>query len=207
MEIVLASGNAKKAAELERMLEPLGFRVLRPVDVGGLPDVEEDRETFEGNAEKKAVSAAAHSGRLALADDSGLCVDALGGGPGVHSARYAGVHGDDEANNRKLLDALQDIPGAGRGAHFVCCLVVADPDGKIVCRARGEVHGRIGHGPKGDGGFGYDPLFRVRESGNPFDRRPIAELTPAEKAAISHRGRALAELVRQLKAQAPSTPR
>jgi XTP/dITP diphosphohydrolase len=191
MELLLASGNPKKAGELRALLEPLGIRVLSPSDVGGLPEVDEDQDTFEGNAEKKAVSAARASGRFSLADDSGLMVDALDGQPGVHSARFAGRHGDDEANNQKLLAELGGLPDVERGAHFVCCLTLADPAGQVLCTTRGEVHGRILNEPRGQGGFGYDPLFQIHEPENAYQGRCMAELTGAEKASISHRGRAM----------------
>ncbi|HRV82960.1 MAG TPA: non-canonical purine NTP pyrophosphatase, partial [Planctomycetota bacterium] len=167
MELLLASGNAKKAMELERMLAPLAIEVLRPQDVGGIPDVVEDQATFEGNARKKAVECAQATGRVCLADDSGLCVDALQGAPGVWSARYAGEHGNDPANNRKLLEALAGLPYDQRQAHFVCCLCVAQPDGTIMLETRGAVRGHILTSPQGDQGFGYDPLFALDEPESP----------------------------------------
>ena len=205
MNIVLASGNAKKAAELLAMLEPFGFGVLRPADVGGLPEVDEDQPTFEGNAAKKAISAAQASGQFALADDSGLCVDALDGAPGVHSARFAGTHGDDAGNNRKLLEALADVPLEQRGARFVCCLCVASPTGERLFEVRGEVEGRIRLEPRGEFGFGYDPLFAIDEPDSPEHGQVMAELTADRKAAISHRGRALRQLAEAL-AQAQPNP-
>ncbi len=210
MELLLASENRKKALELVRLLEPLGIRVLSPSDVGGLPEVDEDQDTFEGNAEKKAVSAAKASGKFSLADDSGLAVDHLDGRPGVHSARYAGTHGDDEGNNAKLLQELDGQPAEARGAHFVCCLALSDPNGQILCTTRGEVHGRILNAPRGEGGFGYDPLFQVHEPENPHQGRCMAELDPLEKGSISHRGRALRALAKLLPAHlgiAPTTER
>ncbi|MFT4647256.1 MAG: XTP/dITP diphosphohydrolase [Glaciecola sp.] len=196
MDLLLASGNPKKAGELKSLLEPLGIQVLSPADVGGLPEVDEDQDTFEGNAKKKAVSGALTSGKFTLADDSGLMVDALEGLPGVHSARYAGQHGDDAANNRKLIEALQGSPPEARAAHFVCCLALSDPAGQILCVTRGEVHGRILNEARGQGGFGYDPLFQVHEPDNAFLGRCMAELTAAEKGTISHRGRALRDLAK-----------
>jgi len=206
MDLLLASGNPKKALELNRMLEPLGIRVLSPADVGGLPDVDEDQDTFEGNAEKKAVSAARTSGKFSLADDSGLAVDALDGAPGVHSARFAGQHGDDGANNLKLLEELQGQPKEARGAHFVCCLALSDPNGQILCTTRGEVHGRILNEPRGQGGFGYDPLFQVHEPENAHQGRCMAELSATEKGSISHRGRALRQLAKLLPAHLGIAP-
>ncbi len=210
MELLLASGNPKKAAELNRMLKPLGICVLSPADVGGLPEVDEDQDTFEGNAQKKAISGALASGKFCLADDSGLAVDALDGAPGVHSARFAGQHGDDAANNRKLVEQLAGSPPEARGAHFVCCLALSDPAGQILCITRGEVHGRILNEPRGQGGFGYDPLFQVHEPENAFQGRCMAELTAEEKGSISHRGRALrqlAELIPVHLGTAPTTER
>ncbi len=194
MELLLASGNPKKAQELLQMLAPLEIQVLTPADVGGLPEVDEDQDTFEGNAQKKAVGGALASGRYCLADDSGLAVDALDGAPGVHSARFAGQHGDDAANNQKLIEKLAGTPDEARGAHFVCCLALSDPAGQILCTTRGEVHGRILNEPRGQGGFGYDPLFQVHEPENAFQGRCMAELTAPEKGSISHRGRALRQL-------------
>ncbi len=193
-QLLIASGNAKKARELEAMLGPLGIRILRPSDVGGLPDVVEDRDTFEGNADKKAIESAQASGHTCLADDSGLCVDALDGAPGVYSARFAGGHGNAEANNAKLLRELDGLPQSKRGAHFVCCLSVATPSGEILMRTRGTVQGHILTSPQGAQGFGYDPLFEIAESQSPHDGRAMADLSPEEKASVSHRGRALQAL-------------
>ena len=198
LELVLASGNAKKLRELQTVLGGLGVRVLSPSDIGGLPDVVEDRETFEGNARKKAESAAAASGRWCLADDSGLEVDALGGAPGVLSARFAGEHGDDAANNAKLLAALDGLAPEQRGARFVCVLALAGPEGRTRSVAVGHSSGRILDAPRGTGGFGYDPLFLFTEEGHAATGKVFAELTPDEKASVSHRGRALQELARRL---------
>jgi XTP/dITP diphosphohydrolase len=200
VDILLASDNAKKRLELAELLKPLGWRVLGPIDVGGLPAVEEDETTFLGNARKKAISAAAASGLCSLADDSGLMVDCLGGEPGVRSARFAGVHGDDRANNALLLERLSGRPPHERGARFVCALVLARADGSIAAEVEAQVRGFILESPRGSGGFGYDPLFLFREENHPLSGRVFAELTTAEKAAVSHRGRALAELVTRLSA-------
>ena len=193
VELVLASGNAKKLAELRRVVAPLGAVVLSPADVGGLPEVIEDGATFAANAAKKARRAALACGRLALADDSGLCVDALGGAPGVFSARYAGTHGDDEANNAKLLRELRAADD--RGAAFRCALALATPHGEIAAETEGEVRGSILEERIGEGGFGYDPLFELVEPGHALHGRPFATLTPEEKASVSHRGRALRALL------------
>ncbi|MEM9192406.1 MAG: RdgB/HAM1 family non-canonical purine NTP pyrophosphatase [Myxococcota bacterium] len=186
MKLLFATGNAGKVKELRRLFAELPLELLTPADVGGVPEVVEDRETFAGNAEKKAREIAAATGHSVLADDSGLEVDALGGVPGVHSAYYAGPSATDAENNRKLLDALQEIDA--RGAQFRCILAFFDPTGPLgntVHFEDGLCRGTIALGPKGDGGFGYDPLF-VPEG----ETRRMAELPPDEKGAISHRGRA-----------------
>ena len=152
----------------------------------------EDGETFLANAAKKAREIAQISGCCALADDSGLCVDALDGAPGIYSARYSGVHGDDKANNRKLLEELKDVPDEQRGAHFTCAIVLARPDGSQV-EAEGYFYGRIAHGESGENGFGYDPLFYLPEYGC-----TSAELSPEEKNRISHRSHALHKLLEEL---------
>jgi XTP/dITP diphosphohydrolase len=163
-----------------------GLVVLSPDDIA-IPPVDEDGATFEANAIKKAKSACAASGMAALADDSGLEVDVLGGAPGVHSARYAGGDGhDDAANNRKLLAELGGVPDDLRTARFRCVLALVTPDGNVVTTA-GSVEGRIAHIPRGDNGFGYDPLFLVAE----IPGKTMAELDSDEKNRISHRARAM----------------
>ncbi|MEZ6017702.1 MAG: RdgB/HAM1 family non-canonical purine NTP pyrophosphatase [Planctomycetota bacterium] len=196
MDLLLASGNQKKLAELTRIVAGLGVRVLSPADVDALPEIDEDGATFEANALKKARGWAAASGLVCIADDSGLEVDALDGAPGVRSARYAGVHGDDHANNQKLLAALDGTPDSARGARFVCAIAVVDPSGATRCAARGTVEGRIVRAPRGADGFGYDPLFECHDEGLPaaLRGRTFGELTHAEKALVSHRARALAQL-------------
>ncbi len=206
MELLLASGNRNKLIELQALLEPLGVRVLEPSEVGGLDEVEEDQPTFAGNAAKKAVAAARASGKWSLADDSGLAVDHLGGAPGVHSARYAGGHGDATANNAKLLEALSGVPDEGRGARFVCVLALANPEGEIVAEIEGSCRGRILHAERGQGGFGYDPLFLFTEPGSEVTGSAFAEIPLAEKSAVSHRGRALRELGTRLKDLLTPTP-
>jgi XTP/dITP diphosphohydrolase len=195
MKLLLASGNRKKLAELQRVAAPLGVEVVSPADVGGLPEVIEDGDTFAANAAKKASSGARHSGLWTLADDSGLAVDALDGAPGVFSARFAGVHGDDEANNRKLLHDLSEVPDQDRGAAFVCALALARPEtGEIAFETIGRTSGEILREAQGTGGFGYDPLFRFTESGFPVTGMVFGRLGAEEKASVSHRGRALREL-------------
>lgn len=198
MELLLASSNGNKLAELRALLEPRGVRVLEPADVGGLPEVEEDQPDFTGNATKKASSAALASGRWTLADDSGLAVDHLDGAPGVHSARYAGGHGDAAANNRKLLAELDGVPDERRGAQFVCALTLARPDGSVAAEFQGICRGRILHEARGTAGFGYDPLFLFTEPGFAATDRGFAELPREAKSAVSHRGRALRELANRL---------
>lgn len=182
-EVVLASRNRGKLKELDRLLrEELGELVtLRSLDdIGFCGDIEENGKTFAENALIKANAVAAR-GVIALADDSGLCVDALGGAPGVLSARFAGVHGDDAANNRLLLERLKDKHD--RSAAFVTVFACAFPDGREPVVATGRVEGEILQAPRGAGGFGYDPLFYYP----PFEKT-FAELSAEEKNSISHRG-------------------
>lgn len=186
MRLVLASGNPGKLAELDRILRSdmrlRDLQLLSGADLA-LPDVEESGATFADNALLKARAAADASGLPSLADDSGLVVDALDGEPGVRSARYAGRHGDDEANLRLLLRRLQGA--RDRGARFVCVAALATPDGR-TWTAEGVLDGVVTREPRGVGGFGYDPIFQPLGS-----QRTTAQMTAAEKDAISHRGKAL----------------
>lgn len=189
---VLASGNPGKLREFREMLGDSGIE-LRPQGEFDIEPAPETAPTFVENALAKARHVARATGLSAIADDSGLEVDALGGAPGVRSARYAGEPADDEANNRRLLDELADVPAAGRAARFRAVLVFlrhADDPAPLI--AEGEWRGRIADAPRGHGGFGYDPLFLLE------DGRSAAELSPGEKNRLSHRGRALAELRRRL---------
>ena len=190
---VLASGNEGKRAEFERLLGATGWR-LQTQSALGISPADETAVTFVENALAKARHAAAASGLPALADDSGLVVPALGGAPGVRSARYAGTGADDEANVARLLAELERRPGDARTAYFVCVLVALraadDPDPLV---ARGTWHGRIATAPRGRGGFGYDPVFVPAD-----DARTAAELAPHEKAAASHRGEAVRALLAAL---------
>ena len=189
--VVLATNNAHKVAEIATALDFPGweFRTLR--ELGIESDPAEDADTFEGNARIKARAAHEASGGLAaLADDSGLVVDALDGAPGVHSARYAGELCDDAANNAKLLAALGNVPDAERTARFASTLVFVDEDGSEIV-AEGAVEGRIGHEGRGSEGFGYDPLFLPDVFGG---ARTLAEVDRDEKNAVSHRGNALRQL-------------
>lgn len=192
-ELVFATGNAHKVEELDGMFRStLGIRVLGLDGFTGLPEILEDRDTFEGNAAKKAETIAEALGRPVAADDSGLSVDFLNGDPGVHSARYSGPGATDEKNNDKLLQALTGVPVEKRGASFVCVLAFAVP-GKETRFLRGVCPGRIADQPRGDHGFGYDPLFFLPERGC-----TMAELPPKEKNRISHRARATEQLIRLL---------
>ncbi|MCC7248815.1 MAG: RdgB/HAM1 family non-canonical purine NTP pyrophosphatase [Lysobacter sp.] len=189
MKLVLASSNAGKLAELRALLGDAGIDLHAQTEFG-VEDAEETGLTFVENALLKARHASRATGLPALADDSGLCVDALDGAPGLYSARYAGGHGDAEANIRKLLDALRDVPDARRGARFVSVLALlrhADDPQPLI--AQGVWEGRILHAPRGDGGFGYDPVFF-----DPVCAMGAAELDAATKHRISHRARALASL-------------
>ena len=193
--VVLASRNAKKLKELQALLVPRGFAV-QLVSAYSDEDVAETAPTFVENALLKARHAARVSGLAAIADDSGLEVDALGGAPGVYSARYAGEPSDDAANNAKLLTALQGLPAAQRSARFVSALVwLRHADDPVPLIAVGTWPGRILEAPQGDNGFGYDPLFWVQAYG-----KSSAELAPALKNRISHRARAMRALLRQLPA-------
>ena len=187
MKIIIATHNKHKLAEMSRILSPMGYEVVTDTDLGiELSDVEENGETFLDNARIKSEAGCKESGLPCIADDSGLCVDALGGAPGVYSARYSGVHGDDDGNNRKLLAELDGVPTEKRTAHFACAICVSFPDGSEVT-ATGKCEGYIGYEKKGSNGFGYDPLFMVGD-------RSLAEMSAEEKDAISHRGNALKEL-------------
>ena len=188
--LVVATRNPGKVRELERLLGGLGLELVSAADLG-LPEVDETGETFEANAILKAEACMQASGLPALGDDSGLEVDALGGAPGVRSARYAGPAADARANVEKLLRALEGVPAAERTARFRCVLALARPDGQRLL-ATGTCEGAIALGPRGEGGFGYDPVFLVGD-------RTLAEVTDAEKDARSHRGRACAELVRRFR--------
>ena len=190
--LVLASGNAKKLRELSAVLADLGVEVAPQSDFG-VADAVEDGDSFVANALIKARHAARATGLPAVADDSGLCVDALDGAPGVYSARYAGPGADDAANNAKLLAALDGV--TDRRAHYVCVIAYvrdADDDAPIVCE--GRWHGEIGFAPVGDGGFGYDPLFVV-----PTHGCTAAQLEYAVKNRLSHRGQALVEFKRHFR--------
>jgi XTP/dITP diphosphohydrolase len=200
MELLFASTNSNKVAEVRAILAPHGVTVIGLDEVGDAaarPEPVEDGETFADNARIKAVYYAKAAGRWTLADDSGLEVDALGGEPGVRSARYAGSGGTrserDQVNNRKLLNALSAVPDEKRTARFVCAMCLADAEGRVAAETRGTVEGVIGREPRGHNGFGYDPLF-----GLPHLGCTSAELPTEQKNALSHRGDAARQMADRL---------
>jgi XTP/dITP diphosphohydrolase len=186
LKLVVATNNRNKFFEINEKMAGIGGLELIPLSAfATAPEVREDRDTFEGNAGKKALEISAHTGLPALADDSGLAVDALGGRPGVFSARYGGPGKTDRERCLLLLDELNGIEDAKRSARFVCVIAIAFPDGEIHM-ARGECEGIIAHEPKGEMGFGYDPVFYL-----PGMHKTMAEIPMGEKNKISHRARAL----------------
>ena len=199
--LVIGSRNRKKCREMAELIAPPWepssrlerFEVRSLDDYPTLPEVVEDADTFSGNARKKASEVARALGVWVLADDSGLAVDALDGAPGVYSARYAGEPSDDDANNRKLLENLASVPDDRRTVHFRCALALADPAGNIRLEAEGACAGLLTREPRGPGGFGYDPLFLIREYHKTF-----GELSALVKHQLSHRARAFARLRRDL---------
>lgn len=193
MKLILASNNAHKLTEMKAILAPYFDEIVSMGEAGIEHETVEDGKTFMENAVKKARELAEISGQAAIADDSGICVDALGGAPGIYSARFSGVHGDDKANNRLLLEKLEGVEN--RAAHYTCAIALCWPDGKMLT-AEDYLFGEIAHDEKGTGGFGYDPLFLLPERG-----LRTAELGPGEKNAISHRGKALRKLVKLLEEQ------
>jgi XTP/dITP diphosphohydrolase len=191
--VVIASTNQGKIAEVRQIMAGLPLVLLTSDDVGGWPEIEETGDTYLANALLKARAVAAVTGRAALADDSGIEVDALDGAPGVRSARFSGERASDEDNNAKLIDSLHGVPYERRTARYRCVSVLVTPDGEEIAGI-GSCEGRIGFEPRGTGGFGYDPWFiPERES------RTMAELTAEEKHAISHRGKALRGLADKLR--------
>jgi len=195
MEIVLATRNKKKIEEIRRITVDLPITILSLDNFPACPETIEDKDTFEGNAVKKAVEVCTCTGKPSLADDSGLEVDALDGAPGVYSARYAGDsgNGNDVKNYEKLLRELKNIPEKQRGAQFVCCMALAFPDGRVKTFF-GYAKGRISLEPKGNTGFGYDPVFFPLEFEKTF-----AEMTGKEKDSLSHRGKAIEKLAEFLR--------
>ena len=190
MKLIIASNNAHKPAEIKDFLGGCFEEILSMREAGIEHETIEDGSTFMENAVKKARELAEISGCCAIADDSGLCVDALDGAPGIYSARFSGVHGDDAANNRLLLDRLRDEKN--RAAHYTCAIALVWPDGRTVT-AEDYLYGEIAYDERGTGGFGYDPLFILPEIG-----LRTAEISSEEKNRISHRGKALRQLVKKL---------
>ncbi|MEN6450236.1 MAG: non-canonical purine NTP pyrophosphatase [Thermoguttaceae bacterium] len=195
--LVLGTANRKKGLELSGLLQPVGVELKTLADFPIDFEVVEDADSFAGNARLKAAGYARHLGRWVLADDSGLAVDALDGEPGVLSARYAGPDATDQANNDLLLERLTRVPIERRTAQFVCHIAVSDPTGRIVAESDGACHGRILFAPRGDAGFGYDPLFEIAEY-----HRTFAELGVPVKAVMSHRARAILHVTPRLMALA-----
>lgn len=193
MKIFIATKNQKKLVELKRILEPMGFTVLSEKDLDKpFADAVEDGKTFEENALIKAKSGLKQTGYISVADDSGLCVDYLNGAPGIYSARYSGGHGNDRENNQKLLKELDGVPMEKRTAYYVAAIACVFPDGREFT-VRGECHGHIALSEqKGNGGFGYDPLF-ISELG------AFSQISDSQKDSISHRGLALAKFKEKLK--------
>lgn len=191
--LVLGTANRKKGLELAQLLRPVGVELKTLADFGVDFEVVEDGDTFAANARLKAAGYARHLGRWVLADDSGLEVDALDGRPGVFSARYSGPDADDASNNRLVLQQLGDLPLDRRTARFVCHIAVADPQGAVVAESEAACRGRMLFGPRGLGGFGYDPLFEIVEY-----HRAFGELGVGVKAHLSHRSRAACRLIPQL---------
>lgn len=193
--VVVATGNAHKVTEIEAILAPVmpGTSFYALGELGDFPEPVENGDSFTENAIIKAQAACEQTGLPAVADDSGLVVDALSGEPGIMSARWAGVHGDDARNNAKLVREMEGVADEDRTARFHSSVVLIYPDGSVLT-GEGDCEGMIGREPKGENGFGYDPLFWPAETPG----RTMAELEPAEKNAISHRGYALADLARHL---------
>jgi XTP/dITP diphosphohydrolase len=195
--LILASRNQKKIQEIHALLMPHGIAVTGVGDFPDVPDVVEDRDTFQGNAEKKASETALQLKSWTLAEDSGLAVDALNGEPGVYSARYAGETGTreerDRRNNEKLIEALKNVPPDKRTAHYVCHVAVADPSGAIRLNVEATCRGRVIETPRGSNGFGYDPYFLLPEY-----HRTFGELSSLVKNQLSHRARAFERLLPRL---------
>ena len=196
-DLWLATANAKKLKELDRLLEGEGYRLRSIADLPEPIDIVEDGDTFAANAEIKASTLAELTGGLAVGDDSGLSVEALDGRPGIRSARYAGPDATDADRIEKLLGELRERPEAGRRAWFTCSICLSSPDG-VVSRFEDHCYGVIAEAPRGVAGFGYDPVFLPDEYADQDPKPSFAELTPAQKDAISHRGRALRQLIEHL---------
>ena len=190
-KLLLATRNKGKIIEFQRILEAIAPGEIELISLDSFPnlgDVEETGESFEENALLKATQMCRESGLAAIADDSGICIDALGGAPGIYSARWAGDHGNDQANNEKVLSQLKDVPADARGAHFRCVAALALPDGRTLTE-EGRFEGKILISPMGENGFGYDPIFKP--SGFEISS---AQMSPEQKDSLSHRGKALRAL-------------
>ena len=190
-KIIIATHNRGKLEEFQRMLAPLGYEAVSADEAGCPDEIEENGATFAENATLKAKAVCEAAGLPAMGDDSGLCVDALGGGPGVYTARYAGEHGTPEMCIEKLLRALDGVPVEERGAYFACAIALCYPGGGLLL-AEGRCDGSIAFQKDGGGGFGYDPIFL-------YEGRSFAALSPEEKDAVSHRGIALRKIAELLK--------
>lgn len=194
-QIVLGTRNRKKGEELVDLLASLGIELKTLADFPAAIEVEETGNSFAENAQLKAVMQARHLNRWVLGEDSGLVVPALDGAPGIYSARYAGSQATDEENNRRLLEQMAAVPWERRQAHYVCHITLADPAAQIRAESEGECHGRIRFEAAGTNGFGYDPLFEIREYHKTF-----GQLGPAVKGVLSHRARAIRLMRPQLEA-------
>jgi XTP/dITP diphosphohydrolase len=191
--LVLGTRNLKKLGELVELLAPHGFKLKTLADFPAAIEVEESGDSFATNAALKATVQARHLGHWVLGEDSGLAVDALGGAPGIYSARFSGEGATDEKNNDLLLAKLADVPVERRTAHYVCSAALSDPSGQVRATSEGICRGRILFERSGSGGFGYDPLFEIVECHKTF-----GELAPAVKAVLSHRSRAMRLIVPQM---------
>lgn len=187
--LILGTRNKKKIKEIAPLLADLPIQLVDVSQLEGVPEIAEDGKTFLANASAKAHGVAQATREWTLAEDSGLVVPALGNEPGVDSALYAGTHGDDAANNAKLLHKIAMLPEANRGAYYICVAVLCSPDGELKAVTEGRCHGRIVTVAEGCGGFGYDPLFLIPEY-----HRTFGELAPVVKAALSHRAKAITNL-------------
>ncbi len=192
-KLFLGTNNRKKIIELVNLLEPRGFEIKVPADFSDVHDVEENGTTFIENARLKAASQAQHRHMWAIGEDSGLCVPALGGRPGIYSARFAGPDANDQNNNALLLKEMQSIPAEMRRAYYVSTIALSDPQGNTHIETYGECWGRILTERRGEGGFGYDPLFEIEEYHQTF-----AQMGLGVKRAISHRARALRAFLKRL---------
>lgn len=193
-QLILGTGNAKKCIELRRLLEPLGLELLSLAEVPKALEVEETGQTFMENARLKASSQAQYLAQWTIGEDSGLCVPYLDGAPGIYSARYSAPEATDQRNNEKLLRELHPAEGDQRRAYYISTIALADPDGQVHLEAEGRCWGQLLHAPRGQGGFGYDPLFELPEYHQTF-----AELGATVKSVLSHRARALEKFILQLR--------